>query len=90
MKAIKKRIEVSLNAVVKESEKAICVNVMVSWNSNCHNKDIWMPKSVCEVFSAEYDGGRMHEMVDEWFLHKTEAANAFHGYGMRFETAFWN
>lgn len=90
MKASNKRIEVALNKFVKETEKAICVNVMVSWNSNCCDKDIWMPKSVCEVFTAEYDNNKTHAMVDEWFLHKTEAANAFHGYGMRFETAFWN
>lgn len=90
MKASNKKIEIALNSVVKETEKAVCVNVMVSWNSNCHSKDIWMPKSVCEVFTAEYDSNKPHAMVDELFLRKTEAANAFHNYGMRFETAFWN
>lgn len=88
MKASNKKIEIALNKVVKETEKAVCVNVLVSWNSNSRDKEIWMPKSVCEVFTAEYDNNKPHAMVDEWFLRKTESANAFHGYGMRFETAF--
>lgn len=82
----KKRFEIAIYEVVKETEKAVCVKVMVSWNKNFHTRDIWMPKSVCEVFAAEYDNNKPHIMVDDWFVRKTESANSFKGYAMRFET----
>lgn len=86
-----KNIELAFNNVVKETEKAVCLNVMVSWNGNCHDKDIWFPKSVCSfiTFTDKEGNERTNAIVADWFLHKTEAANAFNGYEMRFETAFW-
>lgn len=83
------RIEVTVYNVVKETEKAYCLNMLVSWNGNTHAKDIWFPKSVCEVKDVDYDA-QPHAFVEDWFLRKAESANAFKGYEMRFETAFWN
>ena len=82
------RSEMMINAVERETEKAVLVNVMVSWNGSCKSKSIWMPKSVCEVFTAEYDGNRTHAMVADWFIAKTQKANTWNGYEMQFETLF--
>ena len=39
------RSEMMINAVERETEKAVLVNVMVSWNGSCKSKSIWMPKN---------------------------------------------
>lgn len=83
-------VELAFNSIVKQTEKAICLNVMVSWNGNCRAKDIWFPKSVI-AFTSFTDGKgceRTNAMVADWFIRKTEAANTFHGYAMHFETVF--
>ena len=83
-------VELAYNSIVKETEKAICLNVMVSWNSNCRDRDIWFPKSVISFTSFTDSKGneRTNAIVADWFIRKTEAANASHGYAMRFETIF--
>jgi len=69
------------NSIVKESEKAICLNVPVSYNANApKGRDIWMPKSLCTIFSERV------AVVEDWFLAKLSEQNAFHGYRMNFET----
>jgi hypothetical protein len=90
MKKNNNNVELAYNSIVKETEKAICLNVMVSWNSNCHDRDIWFPKSVISFTSFTDSKGneRTNAIVADWFIRKTEAANASHGYSMRFETIF--
>ena len=75
--------ELAFNNIVRKTEKAVCLNCMVSWNANCHSKDIWFPLS---VISEWLQNG--HVMVADWFLNKVEESNTFHGYEMRFETRF--
>jgi len=72
-------IEVIFNNIEKETEKAVLVNLPVSWNMNMHPKSIWFPKS-CVKF---YDGRTM--AVATFLIEKLERENAFHGYAMRFE-----
>ena len=83
-------VELAFNSIIKETEKAICLNVMVSWNSNCHDRDIWFPKSVISFvnFTDSMGKKRTNAIIPYWFIRKTEAANSFHGYAMRFETIF--
>lgn len=89
MKKQNRIIELAIQKLVKETEKAVCLNLLVSWNGNTHSRDIWFPKSVCEIKEVNYDD-QPRAFVADWFLLKTESANAFKGYGMRFETAFWS
>ena len=83
-------VEMAYNAIVKETEKAILFNVMVSWNGNAQDKDIWFPKSLVSfvTFTDSEGKKRTNAIVPDWFIRKTESANAFHGYAMRFETIF--
>jgi len=70
-----------INGIAKESEKAICLICLVSYNANApKERNIWMPKSVCKVVNEH-----VAEVAD-WFLAKTRDENAFHGYRMNFET----
>lgn len=85
-----KNIELAFYQIVKESEKAICLKLLVSFNGNTSVRDVWFPKSVCEIKDADYDKTGKRAFVADWFLRKAETANAFAGYAMRFETAFWN
>lgn len=89
MKNQNKQIEVAIYNIVRETEKAVCLNLLVSYNGNTSAKEIWFPKSVCELKTVDYDN-KPRAFVADWFLHKAESANAFNGYAMRFETAFWN
>lgn len=84
-----KKIEVAIHKVARETEKAYCLTVAVSWNGNGHVKDVWFPKSVCELKDVDYDS-QPRAFVADWFLRKAEGSNAFKGYAMRFETAFWS
>lgn len=86
-----KKIELAYNSIVKETEKAICLNVFVSFNGNSHDRNVWFPKSVIDFVTFTTSDGveKTNAMVADWFLRKTESDNAFKGYGMRFETAFW-
>lgn len=87
-----KNIELAYNEKVRETEKAVCLNVMVSFNGNCSSRNVWFPKSVCSFITFTTGEGKevTHAMVADWFLNKAESDNAFKGYAMRFETAFWN
>lgn len=87
---MKNNVELAYNSIVKETEKAVCLNVMVSWNSNCHDRDIWFPKSLVSfvTFTDSEGNERTNAIIPDWFIRKTEAANSFKGYAMRFETIF--
>lgn len=64
--------------VKKETEKAICLECEVSWNSGSSKlRDIWFPKSVIKDLDEH-----MCDVAD-WFLNKVEAEGAFKGYAMR-------
>lgn len=72
------------NGIVKETEKAILVKALVTWNDNGYKeREIWMPKSVVTVV----DDARKGEILDveDWFIDKLSAQNAFHGYRMSFD-----
>jgi hypothetical protein len=73
-------MQILINNIERETEKAMLINCPVTWADNMHQKSLWFPKSVIEVVSD-----RVAEVKD-WFINKTEAANAFHGYQMHFET----
>lgn len=73
--------EIVINEVKRESEKAMLINVAVSWNDNVHQKDIWMPKSVVKVEDN-------HAFVEDWFCEKLAQQNAFNGYKMQFAMIF--
>jgi hypothetical protein len=75
--------EIAANREVKRTDKAICLNLPVSWNANCYPRDIWFPLSVVK---EQLPNG--HYMIADWFLNKMEDDRAFHGYRMKFETRF--
>lgn len=78
--------EIKINSITKETEKAICINVAVSWGEgNWKTKDIWFPKSTCEVIKVNEE---IHVMVADWMIEKTCAAKAFKGYRMNFCECF--
>ena len=80
------RSEIVINEITRETEKAICVNVTVNWaDGKWHQKDIWFPKSTCEVIEVN---GEQHIMVADWMIEKTRQVNAFKGYGMNFCLCF--
>lgn len=85
-----KPYELAYNHIVKETNKAICLNVMVSWNGTCRDRDIWFPKSVITFVEFTDSKGiqRKNAVVQNWFIHKAEKDNAFRGYEMHFETIF--
>ena len=79
---MKTQSEIKINNVVRETEKAICVNVDVCWNAERkHQKDIWFPKSTCKVVTVNDE---THIVVADWMIEKTTIANMFHGYCMYF------
>lgn len=79
---MKNASEIKVNSITKETEKAICVNVEVCWNNgNGKSKDIWFPKSTCEIINVN---GEIHAVVADWMMNKTCIANTFHGYQMYF------
>lgn len=71
-----------VNNVEAETEKAYKLNIEVSWNGNTHDRSFWFPKSV--VKAAE---DKIWE-VKTWFANKMEKENAFKGYAMRIEAGF--
>lgn len=81
------RKELGFFEIVKETPKAICVKLSVSWNSNYYTKDIWFPRSVAnfDTFTTPQGKEVTHLMVDEWFLNEQEKKNAYHNYMMRFD-----
>lgn len=81
--------ELAFNYIVTQTEKAICLNVMVSWNSKCYDKNVWFPKSVCEIREAPYDkkNGK-RAFISQWMIEQKEKSHPFHGYDMKFETIF--
>lgn len=76
-------MEIVINEVKRESEKAMLISVSVCWNDgNWHAKDIWFPKSVVTML----ENG--HILVSDWFAKKLQDTNAFNGYRMAFAMAF--
>lgn len=81
-KTMKQAIRTS--GIVKQSEKAICLSCFVTW-SHAKNfvKDIWFPKSVCEIINEHV------VEVEEWFLDKLGWQHEFHGYTMSFDKLYF-
>ena len=78
--------EIRINSVTRETEKAICINVPVSWGEGSWKvKDVWFPKSTCEIITVN---GEQHALVADWIIEKTAQQNAFHGYVMNFCSCF--
>lgn len=75
-------MEIAINAIKKETEKAMLINLSVCWADNWHARDFWFPKSVVETL----DNG--HIIVKDWFARKMEEQNRFNGYAMTFAMAF--
>lgn len=74
------KANIVINGIVKESEKAICLNCLVSYNDNTpKERAIWMPRSVAEAVNDNL------AKVEDWFLDKLSRQNAFRGYTMNFE-----
>lgn len=72
--------QLTINNIVKETEKAILVSTNVSWNGNSEKeKQFWMPKKVVEMTESNTE-----IMVEDWFLNKLEDENTFKGYRMSF------
>lgn len=71
-------IEVVINEMVKETEKAVLINLPVSWNSNTHSREFWFPKSCVKLYERTM-------AVATFLIEKMEQQNAFHGYRMYFE-----
>lgn len=70
-----------INGIAKETEKAICVIALVSYNANApKERNIWIPKSLCKIVNERVAA------VADWFVEKLRNDNAFHGYRMNFET----
>lgn len=74
-------MQIFINNVERESEKAMLVNCPVSWNANYYKRSFWMPKSVISFIN---DNKTIIEVAD-WFINKLAGQNAFHGYPMRFD-----
>jgi len=79
MKANEKTTAIIINEFVKETEKAVCVKLPVSWAGNVHEKQMWFPKSLVESLQERVI------IVADWFLRKAEFENRYHGYMMYFE-----
>lgn len=75
-------VEMWVNNVDAETEKAYKLNIVVSWNGNTHDRSFWFPKSVVKAVE-----NGMWE-VKTWFANKMEKENAFKGYAMRIEAGF--
>ena len=76
----KKSIGIVYDRIVKESDKAICFKVTVTWNWNkLHKRDIWVPRSVID---GEMQNGFVY--IASWFVSKLESSNAYKGYRMLF------
>lgn len=69
-----------MNKVEKETEKAIMVNLPVSWNGNMQPKTFWFPKSCVMIHNQTIS-------IASFLIEKLERENTFHGYRMSFEIA---
>lgn len=71
-------MEVVMNNVERETEKAILVNMPVYWNGGSEkNRSFWFPKSCVEVCKQTI-------VVTNFLIEKLMKENSFHGYDMRF------
>ena len=76
------RTDIILHNIVKETEKSLCCTVVVNWGEgNWKQKDIWFPKSLCDVFNFN---GKDWVSVENWFIDKLSRENSFKGYRMNF------
>ena len=71
----------NFHSIVKETEKAICLNIDVTWSDGdrVFAKDIWFPKSCIEIENQTV-------AVNEAFYSKMRWEKAFHGH--LFELAY--
>lgn len=71
-------IEILINKVERESEKAVMVNLPVSWNDNMYPRTFWFPKSCVKV-------GERTMIVARFIVEKMQRENTYNGYQMAFE-----
>ena len=72
------------NEITKETAKAICLNINVSWgNGSQHQRDVWFPKSKCQVKDAA------SVVVDKTILRAKENELAFNGLAADFDALTW-
>lgn len=70
---------IAINSIVRETAKAILVNVDVTFNGNAAKpREIWIPSSLVAEKSD------ISISLPDWFVSKIEWQNAFKGYAMRF------
>lgn len=67
----------TFNTIVRETEKAMLINLPVNWADNVHPREFWFPKSVVTIM------GNMIEIKD-WFAEKMSKENTYNGYRMNF------
>lgn len=72
--------EVLFNNIERETEKAMLINLPVSWNDNVHARSFWFPKSCIKVYQNTVE-------IATFIIEKMERENAFHGYQMSFSIA---
>lgn len=82
-----KNVNVKISGnITRETEKAILLETLVSFNGNTSTRSIWFPKSQI----SERDNYEGHDFitVGSWLMAAKERENAFAGYAMRFEYVF--
>lgn len=76
------KIQIAINKIEKETEKALNINFCVSWNGSMRPKTMWVPKSICEVKREDLIA------VEEWWIRKVSEENTWKGYRMYIENQF--
>lgn len=69
---------VTIYNIVRESDKAVMINMPVTWNDNMTTRSFWFPKSCIEI-----EGKTM--IVAMFLLDKLSKENAYNGYRMYFD-----
>ena len=72
--------EVLFNKIERETEKAMLINLPVSWNDNVYARSFWFPKSCVKLYENTVE-------IATFIVEKMEKENAFHGYMMNFAIA---
>ena len=80
--------EIWINGINKQTEKAMNVNVGVSWgNGGNHNKDIWVPKSTIGHIDKD-SSGKIVMTMKKSMAQSIANQNTFKGYAMDFTTSY--
>lgn len=68
----------TINTIVRETERAMLINLPVNWADNCYAREFWFPKSVVSVLNAKTIE------IKDWFAEKMSKENTYNGYRMYF------